>query len=74
MKPVESSSRLLFFYTAPTELHCRALPATDGINAIPTETATLRVSSSTAPEFEMGCSFTFMGHMGHMGHMPFEQA
>ena len=33
----------------------------DGINAIPTETATLRVSLSAAPEFEMGGSFMFYG-------------
>jgi hypothetical protein len=47
----------------------------DDINVVPTEPATLRVSLSAAPEFEMGgarsCS---MGHMRHMGHMPFEQA
>jgi hypothetical protein len=41
----------------------------DGINAIPTETATLRVSLSAAPEFEMGGSFTFYGtHETHGTH------
>jgi hypothetical protein len=59
----------MFFYTAPTELHLHAPPAMDGINVVPTEPATLRVSLSAAPEFEMGGSFMFYGtHETHGTH------